>query len=125
MVAPSGPAGARGRRRPTGEALAVAWQNRQPATTTDDDAPQETAPMTDPDIFERINALSAEEERLFEAAGDGSGLSPADVDRLAAIGVEPARAYALPPQREGKRGAGLDPPAATPRPAEIVEGYEQ
>jgi len=81
--------------------------------------------MTDPDIFERINALSAEEERLFEAAGDGSGLSPADVDRLAAIRVELDRAYDLLHQREAKRAAGLDPSDATPRPAEIVEGYEQ
>src|SRR3954453_23787599 len=98
MVAPSGTGGARGRRRPTGKALAVAWQNRQPPTLTDDDAPQEPAPMTAPDIFERINALSAEEERLFEAAGDGSGLSPADVDRVGGIGGALARAYDLLPQ---------------------------
>ena len=81
--------------------------------------------MTDPDIFDRINALSAEEERLFEAAGDGSGLSTDDVDRLAAIKVELDRAYDLLHQREAKRAAGLDPSDATTRPAEIVERYEQ
>ena len=81
--------------------------------------------VTDPDIFDRINELSAEEERLFEAAGDGSGLSTEDVDRLAAIKVELDRAYDLLHQREAKRAAGLDPSAATTRPADIVEGYEQ
>ena len=81
--------------------------------------------MTDPDIFERINALSAEEERLFDAAGDGSGLSTEDVDRLAAIKVELDRAYDLLHQREAKRAAGLDPSDATTRSADIVEQYEQ
>ena len=81
--------------------------------------------MTDPDIFERINALSAEEERLFEAAGDGSGLSTDDVERLAAIKIELDRAYDLLHQREAKRAAGLDPSDAETRPADIVESYQQ
>jgi uncharacterized protein DUF2630 len=81
--------------------------------------------MTDPDIFERINALSAEEERLFEAAGDGSGLSADDVERLAAIKVELDRAYDLLHQREARRAAGLDPSGAQERPAETVESYQQ
>jgi len=81
--------------------------------------------VTDPDIFDRINQLSSEEERLFEQAGDGSGLSADDVDRLAAIKVELDRAYDLLHQREAKRAAGLDPSDAEARPAEIVEGYEQ
>jgi hypothetical protein len=85
----------------------------------------EAMTVTDPDIFDRINALSTEEERLFEAAGDGSGLSPDDVHRLEAIKVELDRAYDLLHQREAKRAAGLDPSDATSRPAEIVEGYEQ
>ena len=81
--------------------------------------------MTDPDIFERINALSSEEERLFDAAGDGSGLSTEDVERLAAIKVELDRAYDLLHQREAKRAAGLDPSDAKERPAETVESYQQ
>ncbi len=81
--------------------------------------------MTDPDIFHRINALSAEEERLFEQAGDGSGLSADDVDRLAAIKVELDRAYDLLHQREARRAAGLDPSDAEPRAAEVVEHYQQ
>ncbi len=81
--------------------------------------------MIDPDIYERINDLSKEEERLFEAAGDGSGLSTEDVDRLEAIKVELDRAYDLLHQREAKRAAGLDPSDAVARPADIVERYEQ
>ena len=81
--------------------------------------------VTDPDIFDRINQLSSEEEHLFEQAGDGSGLSADDVERLAAIKVELDRAYDLLHQREAKRAAGLDPSDAEARPAEIVEGYEQ
>ena len=81
--------------------------------------------VKDPDIFDRINTLSAEEERLFEAAGDGSGLSTEDVDRLEAIKVELDRAYDLLHQREAKRAAGLDPSDAAARPADIVERYEQ
>ncbi len=81
--------------------------------------------MTDPDIFDRINGLSAEEERLFEQAGDGSGLSADDVARLEAIKVELDRAYDLLHQRQAKRAAGLDPSDAEPRPAEVVERYQQ
>ena len=81
--------------------------------------------MTDPDIFDRINQLSTEEEHLFERAGDGSGLSAEEVDRLAAIKVELDRAYDLLHQREARRAAGLDPSDAEPRPAEVVEHYQQ
>jgi hypothetical protein len=84
-----------------------------------------TLTMTDPDIFHRINELSSEEERLFEQAGDGSGLSTADVDRLAAIKVELDRAYDLLHQREARRSAGLDPSDAEPRSPDVVEHYQQ
>ena len=51
--------------------------------------------MTDRDIFELINGLSAEEERLFANAGDGGGLSTEDVERLADIKVQLDRCYDL------------------------------
>ena len=38
--------------------------------------------MTDPDIFGYINELSAEEERLYADASDGSGLSTEASERL-------------------------------------------
>ena len=81
--------------------------------------------MTDADIFERINTLSSEEERLYAQAGDGSGLSEDERARLDEIKVELDRAYDLLHQRQGRRDAGEDPAAAAERPESIVEGYEQ
>jgi hypothetical protein len=43
--------------------------------------------MVDGDIFGRINALSDEEEQLWEHAGDGHGLTSEEHDRLEAIKV--------------------------------------
>ena len=81
--------------------------------------------MPDVDLFEHINALSNEEERLFAEATDGQGLSTAATERLAVIKVELDRCYDLLHQREARRAAGLDPTEASLRPAEIVEGYQQ
>jgi hypothetical protein len=81
--------------------------------------------MVDGDIFGRINALSDEEEQLWEHAGDGHGLTAAENERLEAIKVELDRAYDLLHQRAARRAAGLDPREAEPRPADIVEGYQQ
>jgi hypothetical protein len=81
--------------------------------------------MTDTDIFDRINALSDEEERLYESAGDGEGLTTDQSERLAAIKVELDRSYDLLHQREARRAAGLDPKDAAERPASVVEEYEQ
>jgi len=81
--------------------------------------------MADADIFERINDLASEEERLYEQAGDGSGLSAGERERLASIAVELDRCYDLLHQRQGRRDAGQDPAAATPRTARVVEGYQQ
>lgn len=81
--------------------------------------------MADADIFERINALSSEEEQLYGQASDGSGLSTDERDRLAEIKVELDRCYDLLHQRQGRRDAGEDPSAAAARPARVVEGYEQ
>jgi len=81
--------------------------------------------MQDPDIFSNVNELSAEEERLYAEASDGSGLSTAASERLEAIKVELDRCFDLLHQREARRSAGLDPSEATLRPAEIVERYQQ
>jgi Protein of unknown function (DUF2630) len=81
--------------------------------------------MIDSDIFDRINALSEEEEQLFARASDGSGLSQDEIDRLEAIKVELDRAYDLLHQRVARRAAGLDPGDATPRSPDVVEHYEQ
>ena len=85
----------------------------------------ETVVMNDVAVFDHINALSAEEEKLFAEASDGSGLSTEATERLAEIKVELDRCYDLLHQRQGRRDAGEDPAAATARPAEVVERYEQ
>lgn len=71
--------------------------------------------MTDVDIFGTINELSSEEERLYGRAGDGSGLSAAERERLDAIKVELERCFDLLHQRQGRRDAGDDPESATAR----------
>jgi hypothetical protein len=82
--------------------------------------------MTDDnDIFGRINALSDEEEHLWEHAGDGHGLSAEEQERLEAIKVELDRTYDLLHQRQARRAAGLDPKDAEQRTADVVEGYQQ
>ena len=79
----------------------------------------------EPDLFQMINALSAEEEQLYASAGDGSGLTAEATERLEAIKVELDRAYDLLHQREARLAAGLDPDEAALRPAEVVERYQQ
>jgi hypothetical protein len=81
--------------------------------------------MDDIDIFDRINSLSREEEQLYAQAGDGSGLTGEGRERLNTINVELDRAYDLLHQRQAKRNAGEDPSEAEPRPAEVVEHYQQ
>jgi hypothetical protein len=81
--------------------------------------------MVDSDVFGRINALSEEEERLWEHAGDGHGLTADEHARLEEIRVELDRAYDLLHQRAARRAAGLDPREASERPADIVEHYQQ
>ena len=81
--------------------------------------------MTDRPIFDHINELSNEEERLWERAADGGGLSTADQVRLETIKIELDQCYDLLHQRQGRRDAGLDPDAAEVRPSEVVERYQQ
>jgi hypothetical protein len=81
--------------------------------------------MTDLDIFHQINALSAEEERLWAEAGDGHGLSADAKERLDAIKVELDRCYDLLHQRQAREAAGQNPDDAKLRSADVVEQYEQ
>lgn len=82
-------------------------------------------PDQDPDLYELINALSMEEERLWASAGDGRGLDPEERRRLEAIKIELDRAYDLLHQRAALRAAGRDPSEAKERPADVVERYQQ
>ena len=95
------------------------------AAAVGDPAADRRQTRTDIDLFERINSLSSEEERLYEEAADGSGLGTTAVARLEAIKVELDRIYDLLHQRQARRAAGLDPEEAAERPAEGVERYQQ
>jgi len=81
--------------------------------------------MNDSRLFEHINELAEEEERLFAKAGDGSGLSRADIERLDEIKVELDQGYDLLHQRHARLAAGLDPAEAELRPPDVVERYQQ
>jgi hypothetical protein len=81
--------------------------------------------MSDSPVFERINELAAEEEELWELAGDGDGLDDSQRGRLETIKVELDQCYDLLHQRRARRSAGLDPDGATVRPPEVVERYQQ
>lgn len=81
--------------------------------------------MSDSPMFERINELAAEEEELWERAGDGDGLDASQRGRLETIKVELDQCYDLLHQRQARRSAGLDPDEARLRPPEIVERYQQ
>ena len=81
--------------------------------------------MLDSDVFHRINALSDEEEHLWQHASDGHGLTAEEHARLEAIKVELDRCYDLLHQREARRAAGLDPTEAEARSGDVVEHYQQ
>jgi len=79
----------------------------------------------DDDLFERINALSREEEALWARAGDGTGLDTPDVTRLQEIKVQLDQVWDLLRQREAHEEYRLDPDNTSVRDAGTVEGYEQ
>jgi len=81
--------------------------------------------MQERSLFDHINALAAEEETLWQQAGDGGGLSTVQAERLDQIKVELDQCYDLLHQRQARQAAGLDPSDATVRPEEVVERYQQ
>ena len=81
--------------------------------------------MDDRPMFDRINELAREEEQLWETAGDGDGLTTEQSERLETIRTELDQCYDLLHQRQARRGAGLDPDAARPRPPDVIERYQQ
>jgi hypothetical protein len=80
--------------------------------------------MADPEIHGSIEQLVAEEHELWQRESDGTA-SDDDRRRLDAVRVSLDRCWDLLRQRRALREAGLDDDAATLRPAEIVERYEQ
>jgi hypothetical protein len=80
--------------------------------------------MTDDQIHANIERLVAEEHDLQRREGDGEG-TDADRRRLDEVAVALDRCWDLLRQRRALREANLDPDAASQRPADVVEGYQQ
>ena len=80
--------------------------------------------MTDDEIRASIERLVAEEHELQERESDHEA-TDTDRRRLDDVGVALDRCWDLLRQRRALREANLDPDAASPRPADVVEGYQQ
>jgi hypothetical protein len=86
-------------------------------------APPEEIDMDDRQILQRIHDLVAEEHSL--EGQPAHALSAEETIRLSQLEVELDQAWDLLRQRRARRHAGEDPDAVAPRPASVVEGYEQ
>ena len=80
--------------------------------------------MDDSQIHGSIEKLVAEEHELWEREGSGTATED-DRQRLQDLKVSLDQCWDLLRQRGALREAGLDPDAASPRPPDIVEGYQQ
>jgi hypothetical protein len=80
--------------------------------------------MDDSQIHGTIEQLVAEEHDLWQRESDGTATDD-DRRRLEALKVSLDQCWDLLRQRRALREAGLDPAAATARPSEVVERYEQ
>jgi hypothetical protein len=85
---------------------------------------KEGAAMDDSQIHASIEKLVAEEHELWEAEGAGQA-GEAERVRLRELKVSLDQCWDLLRQRNALREAGLDPDAASSRPADVVEGYQQ
>lgn len=80
--------------------------------------------MADEDIFKRIERL-IERERHLRAEHASAGLHGADRKELEEIEVNLDQCWDLLRQRRALREFGGDPAAASVRPPEVVERYQQ
>jgi Protein of unknown function (DUF2630) len=78
----------------------------------------------DPQIHASIEQLVAEEHELWQRESDGRA-SDEDRRRLKAVQVSLDQSWDMLRQRRALRSAGLDPDAASERPPDVVEGYQQ
>ena len=81
--------------------------------------------VKDDEVITRIDDLVAEEHRLHSLTSEGQALSQEDRDRLEAIEVRLDQCWDLLRQRRARRDAGQDPDAASTRPGDVVEHYQQ
>lgn len=80
--------------------------------------------MNDSTIHRHIEALVAEEERLYDQSDERS-LTPDERKRLDELNVQLDRYYDLLRQRRAKREFGQDPDDAKMRSGKTVESYWQ
>lgn len=80
--------------------------------------------MDDSQIHASIEKLVAEEHELWEREGAGEA-GQADRERLGELKVALDQCWDLLRQRQALREAGRDPDAASARPPEVVERYQQ
>ncbi|HXR28160.1 MAG TPA: DUF2630 family protein [Solirubrobacteraceae bacterium] len=81
--------------------------------------------MDDSEVQDHIEALVAEEQRLYTAQERKGGHTLEERARLAEIRVSLDRYWDLLRQRRAQEEFGLDPDMATMRPPQIVERYKQ
>jgi hypothetical protein len=81
--------------------------------------------MDDGDVQNHIEALVAEEHRLYAAAESRGHETAEDRARLAEIRVQLDRYWDLLRQRRAQREFGLDPGSAEMRSGDVVERYQQ
>jgi hypothetical protein len=81
--------------------------------------------MNDSEVQSHIEALVAEEHRLFAAAERQGRETEEDRRRLEQVRVQLDRYWDLLRRRRAQREFGLDPDAAELRPADTVERYWQ
>lgn len=80
--------------------------------------------MDDDDIIRRIGAL-VEEEHSLERTLAAKGPDEAAAERLREVEVALDQCWDLLRQRRARRASGEDPDAASVRPPEVVERYQQ
>jgi hypothetical protein len=80
--------------------------------------------MDDGQIHGTIEQLVAEEHELWEREAAGAATDD-DRRRLEAVKVSLDQCWDLLRQRRARSEFGQDPDAASPRPPEVVERYEQ
>jgi hypothetical protein len=81
--------------------------------------------MDDHDIIGRIDSLVDEEHKLHQRSTEGSPLSDEDRGRLEHLQVQLDQCWDLLRQRRALRESGQNPDAASARPPDVVERYQQ
>jgi hypothetical protein len=80
--------------------------------------------MNDTDILKRITELVNEEHALMQQA-EGVGLDDEQRARMKQLEVNLDQCWDLLRQRRARREFRLNPDEAQPRPADVVEHYQQ